>query len=65
VLPSDRDILESLNREGSFNCSGSIQTNPTVRIMYIMLNSDQTANIPWIQNSAVSRMPSMKPAGFS
>jgi len=69
VLPSDRDILESLNREGSFNCSGncsgSIQTNPTVRIMYIMLNNDQTANIPWIQNSAVSRMPSMKPAGFS
>jgi len=43
MVPSDRDALESLNREGSFNCSGSIQTNPIVRIMYIMLNNKQTA----------------------
>ena len=57
MVPSGRDTPESLNREGSFSRSGSIQTNPIVRIMYIMLNSKQTTYMPWIQNSAVSRMP--------
>lgn len=57
MVPSGRGTLESFNREGSFSRSGSIQTNPIVRIMYIMLNGSQTAYMPWIQNSAVSRMP--------
>ena len=52
MLPSDRDTPESLNREGSCNCSGSIQTNPIVRIMYIMLNSKQPQHI---LNSEFSR----------
>jgi len=52
VLPSDRNTPESLNREGSCNCSGSTQTNPIVRIMYIMLNSRQP---PHFLNSEFSR----------
>ena len=54
MVPSGRDTLESLNREGSFSCSGSIQTNPIVRIMYIMLNNKQTVDI---LNSEFCREP--------
>ena len=44
MVPSGRDTPESFNREGSFSRSGSIQTNPIVRIMYIMLNYNQTVD---------------------
>ena len=54
MLPLDRDTPELLNREGSFNCSGSIQTNPIVRIMYIMLNMNQALDI---LNSEFCREP--------
>ena len=54
MVHSGRDTPESLNREGSCNCSGSIQTNPIVRIMYIMLNMNRTLNI---LNSEFCREP--------